>query len=286
MSAMPAPTIHPNLALDVVPSSVVVVRDGEWLVTQVAHTQDGTLVTVQGLSELVRDTTAQFYSDLDEITVFDPRETRVVADASPNYRTARLWLEATLRKSVVPVGDPTLSVVGDMLADPLDYQHAAVRRALDPDTLVLDDRADALTQPSFATVWRDWLRMANVLGFAEIPVSISTTELVAVGGGSPSAALPSDLVWAAFPMVIATDLEQALAAELTRIGVPEPDSTFDEIEGVPVSCAWTTGSPIAVLADPSPEDVAALGDRTVVAMSDDVASVAETVRAALVKGKA
>jgi len=132
---MPPTLVADHRLLDVVAGSVVVVRDEEWLVTQVAQTQDGTLVTVQGLSELVRDTTAQFYSGLDEITVFDPRQTTVVGDSSPNYRRARLWLEATLRKTVVPVGDTTLTVVGDMLADPLDYQHAAVRKALNPETL-------------------------------------------------------------------------------------------------------------------------------------------------------
>lgn len=49
------------------PGSIVVVRDEEWLVTHVDETKDGTLVTVQGMSELVRDTTAQFSSGLDDI---------------------------------------------------------------------------------------------------------------------------------------------------------------------------------------------------------------------------
>ncbi len=40
------------------PGSVVVVRDEEWLVTQVRTTDDGTLITVQGLSDLVRGTAA------------------------------------------------------------------------------------------------------------------------------------------------------------------------------------------------------------------------------------
>ena len=87
MSRMPPPTVLADRDLDVVPGSVVVVRDEEWLVTQVAHTHDGTLVAVKGLSELVRDTSAQFYSALDEITIFDPRETRVVADASSRPST-------------------------------------------------------------------------------------------------------------------------------------------------------------------------------------------------------
>ena len=58
----PAPSLP---SLDVAPGSVVRVRDEDWLVTQVSTTSDGMLVTVQGLSELVRDTTAQFSAGLD-----------------------------------------------------------------------------------------------------------------------------------------------------------------------------------------------------------------------------
>jgi len=50
---------------------VVRVRDEDWLVTQVSTTSDGMLVTVQGLSELVRDTTAQFSAGLDHIVPVD-----------------------------------------------------------------------------------------------------------------------------------------------------------------------------------------------------------------------
>lgn len=70
----------------VAPGSLVVVRDEEWLVTQVSQTRDGALITCQGLSELVTGTTAQFYEGLDEIVPFDPRDTKVVADSSPTTR--------------------------------------------------------------------------------------------------------------------------------------------------------------------------------------------------------
>src|SRR5690349_15277458 len=96
--------------LEVAPGSVVMVRDEEWLVTGVQSTADGWLLTVQGLSELVRDTTATFYQSLDDITVVDPAKTMVVADDSPGYRRSRLWLEATLRKTALPVDDPSLAV--------------------------------------------------------------------------------------------------------------------------------------------------------------------------------
>ncbi|MBO3725666.1 DEAD/DEAH box helicase family protein [Actinomyces bowdenii] len=114
---------------------MVRVRDEDWLVTQVSSTSDGLLVTVQGLSELVRDTTAQFSAGIDRIEPVDPRRTRVIADTSTRHRLSRLWLEATLRKTALPAASPHLAVVGDVLADPLAYQLRAVRQALDPDHL-------------------------------------------------------------------------------------------------------------------------------------------------------
>ncbi|OLO91954.1 helicase [Actinomyces naeslundii] len=122
-------------SLDVAPGSVVRVRDEDWLVTQVSTTSDGMLVTVQGLSELVRDTTAQFSAGLDHIVPVDPRQTRVIADTSTRHRLSRLWLEATLRKTALPATSTDLAVVSDVLADPLAYQLTAVRQALDPANL-------------------------------------------------------------------------------------------------------------------------------------------------------
>ena len=74
------------------------------------HTQDGWLVRVQGLSELVRDSTAAFFSGLDTIEVLDPAQAVGVADDSHYYRRSRLWLESTLRKTAVPVDGQSLTV--------------------------------------------------------------------------------------------------------------------------------------------------------------------------------
>ena len=122
-------------ALNVAPGSLVVVRDADWVVTSATHTQDGVLVRVQGLSELVRDTTATFYEHLDDIRVLDPAQATLKADASPGYRQSKLWLEATLRKTPVPLSEPGLTVSTQMLSDPLGYQQSAVRQALDPANL-------------------------------------------------------------------------------------------------------------------------------------------------------
>ncbi|MTB89047.1 DEAD/DEAH box helicase [Aeromicrobium senzhongii] len=121
----------------IAPGSVVLVRDEEWLVTQVEPTNDGSFIHVQGLSELVRETEAVFATGIaqESIEILDPANARVVADDSPEYRRARLWLEATMRRSSVPLTEPALTVSTEGLADTLDYQLAAVRKALDPEKI-------------------------------------------------------------------------------------------------------------------------------------------------------
>ncbi|GAA0804539.1 helicase-related protein [Spirilliplanes yamanashiensis] len=121
--------------LELAPGSVVVIRDEEWFVRTAEDTSDGLLVHVRGLGELVRDTTASFYANLDRIEPLDPAAARVVADDSRQYRKARLWLESTFRKTAVPLGDRSLTVSTQALADPLSYQQATVRKALDPANL-------------------------------------------------------------------------------------------------------------------------------------------------------
>lgn len=46
-----------------------------------------------------------------------------------------MWLEATLRKTAVPLDVPDLTVSTHMLATALDYQQSVVRTALDPANL-------------------------------------------------------------------------------------------------------------------------------------------------------
>ena len=117
------------------PGSIVIVRDEEWLVTSVEHATDGYFVNVVGLSELVRDTEATFSTALDNIVEADPTKVTVVADDSPKFRRSRLWLEAMLRKTPIAIADPGLTIAQRGLADRLEYQLKAVRKALDPDKL-------------------------------------------------------------------------------------------------------------------------------------------------------
>lgn len=117
------------------PGSVLEIRDETWLVTRSERASDGWFVEVQGLSELVRGTQATFSTALDRITPLDPAQATVRVDMSPGFKQSRLWLEATLRKTAVPMTDPRLTVATRGLLDPLPYQEKAVRQALDPENL-------------------------------------------------------------------------------------------------------------------------------------------------------
>lgn len=135
LPSMSSPTQEVSKPTAYAPGLMVKVRDELWLVTSVTQSVDGYLLKVRGLSDYVRDTTASFYTALDDIEVFDPAKVEVVADHSPGYRTTRLWLETTLRQTPVPLYQEQLSVANQMLMDPLDYQLTAVRKALSDDNL-------------------------------------------------------------------------------------------------------------------------------------------------------
>ena len=117
------------------PGTVLEIRDETWLVQRVERASDGWFVEVQGLSELVRGTQATFSSAIDDIVPLDPSKATVKVDASAHHMQSRLWLEATLRKTAVPLADSTLTVATQGLADALPYQLAACRQALDPQNL-------------------------------------------------------------------------------------------------------------------------------------------------------
>ena len=77
----------------------IVVRDEEWLVRTVRNTErDGVRVEVTGVSPLVRDQDAVFFGSLDTIDRLDPRDGKLVADDSADFRSSRLWLESILAR--------------------------------------------------------------------------------------------------------------------------------------------------------------------------------------------
>ncbi len=112
------------------PGTTVKVRDEEWLVESSSQDGDLTWLTVRGLRGLVQDTVATFSPQLDSIERSSPKDTKVIADDSPHYRRARLWLEAVLRKTPEPIRSTEITLADQGLADPLSYQLEAVRKAI------------------------------------------------------------------------------------------------------------------------------------------------------------
>ena len=115
----------------ITPGAQVVVRDEDWMVRSVTDTPaDGRLVRVTGVSELVHDTEATFFTSIDDIEPVRPEETTLVSDETGGYRRSRLWLEAVLRKAPVPVSDNRLTVGQRQLLADLRYQRTPAHMAL------------------------------------------------------------------------------------------------------------------------------------------------------------
>ncbi|MET9177296.1 hypothetical protein ABZX88_03595 [Kitasatospora aureofaciens] len=82
-----------------------------WLVRNSSLTEhDGARVEVVGVSDFVRDQEAVFFTALDEIELVDPRQTKLVADDSPNFRHSHLFLEAVLRRTALPQSERGLAL--------------------------------------------------------------------------------------------------------------------------------------------------------------------------------
>ena len=78
----------------------------------------------------MRDTTATFFTALDDIAVFDPANVAVTPDDPSHFWHTSLWWESLLRRTPVRLCDRQLEVATQMLADPLDYPLSAVKSAL------------------------------------------------------------------------------------------------------------------------------------------------------------
>ena len=123
--------MNPNGELPIAVGATVVIRDEEWLVRSVSQTsRDGMRVDVRGRSELVRDQPATFFTALDDIAVLDPRHTILKLDESPHYIESRLWLDALLRESPVPMADTRIVTGHRALLDQMPFQLRPAELAL------------------------------------------------------------------------------------------------------------------------------------------------------------
>lgn len=146
------------------PGARVVIRDEEWLVRRVDPSSDaGELLICDGVSDLVRGRSAQFLTKLErEIKLLDPAQTELVADASSNFNSTFLYLEARLRQSTPNDDRIRLGHRGVMNLTP--YQ--------------LDPALQALRQP------RQRILIADAVGLGKtLEAGILASELIQRGRG-------------------------------------------------------------------------------------------------------
>ena len=115
--------------IDFAPGMRTIIRDEEWMVKKIETNSLGnkTLYCV-GISPLVKDREAIFLTDLEEIQIVDPAEVKLVADTSPFYKRALLYLESQWRQQIPT--DANLHIGHKAAMDLMPYQ-------LDPAKLAL-----------------------------------------------------------------------------------------------------------------------------------------------------
>ena len=115
------------------PGARIVVRETEWLVRSCTATErDGYKIRATGISELIRDEDAVFFTELEDPkpVLLKPEETVLVPDDSAEFARSRLFLEATLRRTPLPQSEQGIALADRFLLDPLTYQQRPVELAL------------------------------------------------------------------------------------------------------------------------------------------------------------
>ncbi|WP_327049552.1 DEAD/DEAH box helicase [Microbispora sp. NBC_01189] len=114
----------------------ILVRDEEWMVTACEPAgPHGAKIEAIGVSEFARDTTATFFTKVEEhagagVQLMRPEDTVLVADHSPKFARSRLFLEAILRRTPLPQTERRLAMADGFLLNPLRYQRRPAELAL------------------------------------------------------------------------------------------------------------------------------------------------------------
>ncbi|MFC5751068.1 DEAD/DEAH box helicase [Actinomadura rugatobispora] len=106
------------------------VRDAEWMVRTCTPVERGYMVRAVGVSELVRDEDAIFFTDIEDVRPLRPEDTEPVADTTPAFARGRLYLESVLRRTPLPQTQRGLALADRFLLDPLTYQQRPAELAL------------------------------------------------------------------------------------------------------------------------------------------------------------
>jgi superfamily II DNA or RNA helicase len=115
---------------NIAPGARVTIRDEDWIVRRIDLCDDGGhALTCDGLSELVRGTSAIFLDRLeDEIAVHDPASTRLFQDESPYFGQALLYLESQRLRTVA--NDQQMHRAHQAAMQSADYQRVPAEKGL------------------------------------------------------------------------------------------------------------------------------------------------------------
>lgn len=122
------------------PGTRIEVRGEQWLVrSSESEPSGGWAVRCVGLHGIVRGFEATFLNNLDEIKEVRPELTDLVQDSSPNYRRARLYIDALLRRT--PFTDTRIHLGHQAAMNQTQYQLVPTQLALNalrPSVLIAD----------------------------------------------------------------------------------------------------------------------------------------------------
>lgn len=148
---------------DYAPGMRTVIRDEEWMVRKIEINNLGNkALHCVGISPLVKDKEAIFLTDLEEIKVIDPSETKLVPDGSEFFNRTKLYLESQWRQKIPT--DNKLHIGNEAAMDPMPYQ--------------LEPAQQALKHP------RQRILIADAVGLGKtLEAGILMSELIARGKG-------------------------------------------------------------------------------------------------------
>jgi SNF2 family DNA or RNA helicase len=122
--------MHHSPTLALAPGARVTIRDEDWVIRRIDVSDDGGhALTCDGLSELVRGTSAIFLARLeDEILVHDPAQTQLFQDTSDYFTDSLLYLESQRLRTVA--NDQHVHRAHQAVMRSADYQRVPAEKGL------------------------------------------------------------------------------------------------------------------------------------------------------------